>query len=326
MMDQSEAFHPGVYVKFFPKDLKLRDFQYSLGLNKDTKAFDPTPTCREGGLYYTSFKNMWDFISYGSVIGIIKIPKEVPIIAVYDDKFKSSQIFITETYDFVEFLKDPKLYPDEKFQDINAKNSRGWTALMFASAGGHSAIVELLLENGADIEAKGLYEWTALIYASRNGQKEIVELLLKKRDGVEPADINAKTSDGQTALMVASYHGYKEIVEILLNRAGKPDEGEPANIDAKDSFGLTALMYALLHGYKEIIKILENAAAKAKSIVKPTVINITPVSLKYSTGFGSYHGYPSQYFLPTQSMYYPMTMSYPTTSFGFYHGYHGYHW
>ena len=31
------------YFKFFPKDLKLKGFQYKLGLNVDINVFDPNP-------------------------------------------------------------------------------------------------------------------------------------------------------------------------------------------------------------------------------------------------------------------------------------------
>jgi hypothetical protein len=109
-------FHPDTYIKFFPRDMRLRDLQYTLGLNKDPIPFNSSPLCLPGGLYYTSFKTMGNFVHYGPIIGIIKIPIDTPIIAVGDDKFKSPEIFIEETYEFEEFIYDNTLYPAEKSQ------------------------------------------------------------------------------------------------------------------------------------------------------------------------------------------------------------------
>ena len=46
------------YFKFFPKDLKLKGFQYKLGLNEDTIKFNPNPVYGPGGLYYTDIHNL----------------------------------------------------------------------------------------------------------------------------------------------------------------------------------------------------------------------------------------------------------------------------
>jgi ankyrin repeat protein len=47
--------------------------------------------------------------------------------------------------------------------NANAKNNNNFTALMYAAAGGRTAIVETLLAKGADVNAKDQYGSTALM-------------------------------------------------------------------------------------------------------------------------------------------------------------------
>ena len=60
------------YFKFFPKDLKLRGFQYKLGLNEDIIEFNLNPVCGPGGLYYTDIHNLENFSGYGEMIELLK--------------------------------------------------------------------------------------------------------------------------------------------------------------------------------------------------------------------------------------------------------------
>ncbi len=166
--------------------------------------------------------------------------------------------------------------------NVNAKDTKGDTALTRAVQHRHKEIVELLLAHGADINAKDGYTSTVLIYAARGGYKEIAEILIahgahvnaKKSDDstalmhavdyghadiielllAHHADVNAQSEDGLTALMGAAYHGFKDIVELLI-AAG-------ANVNAKDKNGNTALKYAADRGYNEIAELLKKHGAK----------------------------------------------------------------
>ena len=90
--------------------------------------------------------------------------------------------------------------------DVNAKNSKRWTALMLAcrNCNGDSSMecVRELLKAGADVNLQSNKGWTALMMASRycNGDSsmECVRELLKS--GV---DVNRQDDDGWTALMMA---------------------------------------------------------------------------------------------------------------------------
>ena len=84
--------------------------------------------------------------------------------------------------------------------DKDAKDNDGWTALIFASIGGHESCVRALLYAGADKDAKTTTNGsTALIWASENGHESCVQALLDAG-----ADRDAKDNKGRTALMRAT--------------------------------------------------------------------------------------------------------------------------
>jgi ankyrin repeat protein len=63
---------------------------------------------------------------------------------------------------------------------VNKTDGNGQTALYWAAKGGHPAVMQLLLENGADIEAKNSKGWTPLHSAAGRGNEAVVYLLLEK--------------------------------------------------------------------------------------------------------------------------------------------------
>jgi ankyrin repeat protein len=157
--------------------------------------------------------------------------------------------------------------------DVNARNIRRETALMFASRNGSKKIVQLLIAKEADVNARSFwpddqvggmqghrtgqicmamrknYDWeTALMMASKNGHKNIVELLLACG-----ADVNAKTGFGETALFAATLTNQKEIVKLLL--------AEGADINVKNLEGETALDIACERDFREVAALLLKARA-----------------------------------------------------------------
>lgn len=137
----------------------------------------------------------------------------------------------------------------EKDADINAKNNKGWTALWMVASRGHSFIVRALLERGADVNAKeNTGGNTALHMAALAGHTEIVKLLLKNN-----ADVNANNTDDLTPLIMAADNGHPDVINVLLEAN--------ADVNAKDNEGVTALYSAAGKGHKGIVKtLIENGS------------------------------------------------------------------
>ena len=162
----------------------------------------------------------------------------------------------------------------DKGAQIDAQeNKDGWTALMYASARGHSEIVRLLVDRGAELDITDKKDGeTALILASARGHSEIVKILLDKG-----ANIQAMNDFGWTALALASTHGHSEIVRLLVDRGANVQtisKGNPYKFREYEGFRgsvggirfydfrMTALMLASARGHSEIVKILLDKGAE----------------------------------------------------------------
>ncbi len=82
--------------------------------------------------------------------------------------------------------------------DANARDQRGWTALMHAANKGQSLMVAPLLAAKADPDVRAVDGATALFMAAAHGHTEIVSLLMKGG-----ADISIRGSKGRTAVGIA---------------------------------------------------------------------------------------------------------------------------
>ena len=107
--------------------------------------------------------------------------------------------------------------------DVNARDGRGWTALMYAVDNGYLLLVSQLLEAQADVNLRAPEGATALFMAAAHGHTEIIELLMKAgadvsvRDtkGTTPTDVarerygdaNAARRNGESALVIALLDG-----------------------------------------------------------------------------------------------------------------------
>lgn len=141
---------------------------------------------------------------------------------------------------------------NERDSSVNKRDSNDQTALHWAAKGGHSAVVQLLLENGADIEVKNSNGLTPLHSAAERGNEAVAYLLLKK--GV---DIEAKDESGWMALHSAARGGHKAITRLLLAAGG--------DIDAKDKSGSTALHEAAGSGHDAIVRLLLDNGANIEA-------------------------------------------------------------
>ena len=130
--------------------------------------------------------------------------------------------------------------------NVNARDSRGWTALMHAANKGYKLLVPSLLAARADPDIQAADGATALFMAAVHGHAEIVALLMKAG-----ADISVKGPKGKTA------------VDVARLRYGT------ATAARKKGAGLALL--ALLNG-----KTLAQATEVEKAAAQETTLRLTP--------------------------------------------------
>jgi len=110
--------------------------------------------------------------------------------------------------------------------DVNVKDRRGATPLMYAASVGSVDAVKLLLAAGADAKVKNSFDATALMWGITNLEK--VRLLVDAG-----ADVNTRSKQGMTPLLIAASNaGSIEIVRLLLAKGAevnsKGDSGAAA--------------------------------------------------------------------------------------------------
>lgn len=136
--------------------------------------------------------------------------------------------------------------------DLSVTFDEGTTALMIASYYGYADLVNALIQNNADVNLKNKRNYTALLYAtdiwSRQGigifdsNFYIVELLVTAK-----ADVNAANAYGWTPLFFAADNSNSDVVSFLV------DNG--ANINLVSDEGITPLLIA---NDVESVKVLAN--------------------------------------------------------------------
>ena len=89
--------------------------------------------------------------------------------------------------------------------------------------------VKAALKRGADPNARDAKGWTALIHAVDKGYKLLVPPLLAAK-----ADPNARLADGATALFIAALHGHSEIIASLMKAGADPKIRGPKGRTAVD--------------------------------------------------------------------------------------------
>jgi len=162
-----------------------------------------------------------------------------------------------------------------KTSDVNLRDKRGTTPLMYAAAFGSLDAMKVLLAAGADVNAKNAFDATALMWcvsdlgkarllvakgadanarskqgstplliaASDDGASEIVKLLLENG-----ADVAASDESHETALNEAAYANDLATVKLLLRKG--------ADVNARDVTGETPLMNAAAEGNAEMVGML----------------------------------------------------------------------
>ena len=136
--------------------------------------------------------------------------------------------------------------------DVDARESDGSTALLWATYKVDHELVRALLRKGAKANVSNNFGSSPLIEAVKLGDIELTRMLLGAH-----ADANSPNQDGQTALMLASSLGSRDIAELLIAKG--------ANVNAVERFrGQTGLMWAAAENHPDIVELLLAHGADVK--------------------------------------------------------------
>ncbi|KAF5975680.1 ankyrin protein [Fusarium bulbicola] len=102
--------------------------------------------------------------------------------------------------------------PSTQKQNLNKRDSHGWTPLHWAVSMGHESIVEILLRLGASPDLPDLAGWTPTFWAAFKGYADIIEMLWRYDTAPFRCDVK-----GLTPLHWAVSAGQTETVKRLLN-------------------------------------------------------------------------------------------------------------
>ena len=154
---------------------------------------------------------------------------------------KTSQVLATRTVARPKQISKPKVTPSRRMSPD--------ASLIAAVTKGDVVAARSALLKGANVEAKDEREMTALIYAAELGRLEIVQVLLAKG-----ALIDTKDPSGATALGRAALWGHLPIVEALISKGADVNAG--GDPDKEGILGPTPLTWAADNGHFEIVQLL----------------------------------------------------------------------
>jgi len=149
-------------------------------------------------------------------------------------------------------------------KQVDLRDNRERTALIYAASRGHLAIVNMLLAHGADIHAEGRHHLNPLNAAITRNQLPVVKRLIEA--GV---DIHFGALDGTRPLALAVEQGRVEIVKILLENG--------ANANTFSSENKSVLSIARDYSYEDIANLLLKHGADSKALPPRTLSVATTI-------------------------------------------------
>ena len=142
----------------------------------------------------------------------------------------------------------------------------GSTAIVEAAYGGHTDVVEVLLNRGANMEqSDNNRRHTALLAAASEGHEPTVRFLLNAS-----ASINASDENDMTALHLVIHNGWHSLTEVLLANG--------ASVSTTAGNGMTPLITAASRDNAKGVELLLSAGADIEARDEKTLTALTHAS------------------------------------------------
>lgn len=109
---------------------------------------------------------------------------------------------------------------------LDASDTKGTNALMYAALHGEMSVVRRLVEREAQVNKTG---WTPLHFAASNGHDEVVSYLIEHH-----AYIDAESPNRTTPLMMAARMRHPTVVRLLLQEGADPTPVNESGMNAAD--------------------------------------------------------------------------------------------
>ena len=126
----------------------------------------------------------------------------------------------------------------------DAKDERGFPAIVMAAYSNKSEVVSLLIDSGCDVNQLDAAKNTALMGVAFKGYLQIADQLIRAKSHIDHQNVQ-----GATALIYASMFGHVEMSQLLV------DNGADTSI--LDNNQKTAIDHAREKNFQEIVTLLE---------------------------------------------------------------------
>ena len=153
-----------ILCKILSEDMKMRGFQYKIGLNEDVKPLSLTGNC-ETGLHFCFIKDIWHFLYFGSELAIVSVPDEEDIY-VGEGKFRTHRLNIEQTMPYAAVSTWEYLY-----KNVAKKSALSFFAIKYAIENGNLELVKYLHKNWIDIQNEDNY---SVKYAAQQTLRQII--------------------------------------------------------------------------------------------------------------------------------------------------------